>query len=511
MVRRWFSALRGSGAPRAHSPRFRPMVEALEDRTVPSVVAVSSALDDGSAGTLRAAVAAAAPGDVITFDPSIYGRAIALTAGQITIDKDLTIQGPGASYLTISGNNASRIFNVDGPGILDVTISGLTLSGGNADDGGAVRNADEDVTLAYDVIGGNHATDSGGGVFNQNGGVAVQFSTVSLNTAAAAGGGLASAGGSIAVSNSILRGNGAGSDGGGIAANDSAVATLATTFYHNLAGSQGGGLDVRNAPARVLLTYTNDFANSAGTDGGGLFADSGTSLTVAHCIIGGNTATTGHGGGIALTTAAGRHRSRPDDRQEQPGPCRGRGWRLPLQRRRGLFVIQDSTFSGNRAGSGTGDDGGGLLINDTGGRVIVQNATLANNQAGDQGGGLYLGHAAGSVQVLSSTVANNLAPRPGAASPSPPGPRSPSLRAASSPTTRRAAPRPTSPPRARSWPRTTTSCRTASPAWPPRPRPATSLARIRCWPRCRTTAARRRRWLPGWVARPSTPARTRAA
>ena len=41
----------------------------------------------------------------------------------------MDIQGPGAAVLTVSGNNASRIFYLyNGAALLDVTISGLTLT-----------------------------------------------------------------------------------------------------------------------------------------------------------------------------------------------------------------------------------------------------------------------------------------------------------------------------------------------------------------------------------------------
>lgn len=70
---------------------------------------------DAGAGSLRQAVAGAnsnAGPDTIVFAPGVVGK-ITLTTGQITITGSLTITGPGAKLLTISGNNASRVFNID--------------------------------------------------------------------------------------------------------------------------------------------------------------------------------------------------------------------------------------------------------------------------------------------------------------------------------------------------------------------------------------------------------------
>src|SRR6266508_4580725 len=112
MFTRWLSPL-PDGRSRRNTQRTRLTVESLEDRYVPSTLTVTSALDDGSAGTLRAQIAAAAPGDVVVFDPSLNGQTITLSQGEIDIAKDLTLQGPGANQLTVSGNNASRVFNID--------------------------------------------------------------------------------------------------------------------------------------------------------------------------------------------------------------------------------------------------------------------------------------------------------------------------------------------------------------------------------------------------------------
>jgi hypothetical protein len=79
---------------------------------------VTSNLDDGSVGTLRSQVAAANPGDTITFAPSLNGQTLALTQhGEIVLDRPLTIQGPGANLLTISGGGQTgcRIFEIPTP------------------------------------------------------------------------------------------------------------------------------------------------------------------------------------------------------------------------------------------------------------------------------------------------------------------------------------------------------------------------------------------------------------
>src|SRR6266567_7292294 len=89
MLKRWFGPLRGSGNSRRNGLQARPTLEALEDRYVLSTLTVSSVLDDGSAGTLRAQVAAAAAGDTIAFDPSLSGQTITLGQGEIVINKSL--------------------------------------------------------------------------------------------------------------------------------------------------------------------------------------------------------------------------------------------------------------------------------------------------------------------------------------------------------------------------------------------------------------------------------------
>jgi hypothetical protein len=99
--------------------------------------------NDSGSGALRQAIVDAGAGETITFDLT-YPATITLTTGELDIDENLTIIGPGADQLAIDGNNASRVFHID---FCDCTveISGLTIEHGLASDGdnGFVSDGDK--------------------------------------------------------------------------------------------------------------------------------------------------------------------------------------------------------------------------------------------------------------------------------------------------------------------------------------------------------------------------------
>ena len=93
--------------------------------------------DDSGAGSLRQAVADVLAGGTITFSAGLSGQTITLTTGEITLGKNLTIDGSSlASPVVLSGNDDSRIFNVLGGTTVDLTALAFTLGRADeADDG----------------------------------------------------------------------------------------------------------------------------------------------------------------------------------------------------------------------------------------------------------------------------------------------------------------------------------------------------------------------------------------
>ena len=140
-VDRWLQAVqrRFRGAPRKRPSAARlrpalfvPRLEALEDRTLPSTFLVTN-LHDSGAGSLRLAVqnADATSGAVIDFAAGLHGTiTLKESSGQLNVTSNMIIDGPGANKLTVSGNNASRVFDVANSAT--VTIAELTIANGSA-------------------------------------------------------------------------------------------------------------------------------------------------------------------------------------------------------------------------------------------------------------------------------------------------------------------------------------------------------------------------------------------
>lgn len=147
--------------------------------------------NDSGAGSLRGAITSASSGDTIKFHLPAYPATIALSS-VLPINTSLTISGPGAASLAVSGNHAVQVFQVaEGT---NVNIAGITVEyGSSAADGGGIENYGT-LTVSKSTLSGNSANGSGGGIANEtigeHGGTVTVSDSILSNNSATCGGGI---------------------------------------------------------------------------------------------------------------------------------------------------------------------------------------------------------------------------------------------------------------------------------------------------------------------------------
>jgi predicted outer membrane repeat protein len=251
----------------------------------------SDAISDNC--TLRDAIEAAdldQTPDTVVFTAGLTGT-ITLTQGELEIGSDLSVVGPGAALLAVSGNNASTVFYMCAN--TGVEISGLTMTNGNAPRGAALyEESCSPVTLDSVVITGNTSSGEGGAIFTQDD-LTIRNSIVTNNTGGTGAGMYVD--GDLVMEGTVVSGNTATHNGGGVYVTASASITT-STIEGNIAGGAGGGVD---AGGSVTIENTTLSGNSAVSPGGGLFArGTGKSILVANSTVTGNSGSIG--GGLAF-------------------------------------------------------------------------------------------------------------------------------------------------------------------------------------------------------------------
>jgi CSLREA domain-containing protein len=323
---------------------------------------VTSTADDGSAGTLRSTISTLCDGGTITFNLGAGSHTIVLADanGELPINKNLTITGPGSSLLTVQRGNAAannfRIFEINPT--FTVTISGMTISNGNLAPAPKVPGSPG--------ASGDSAT--GGGILN-NGTLTLQDVIVSGNHITAGKGGDGAMSGDAG-------GNGGDANGGGIFNAGTLTLTNSTVSGNTATGGAGGD-------------STAGTAGSGGSArGGGVYSITG-ALTITNSTISSNTTTPGAAGGGTPTTPGTTGGS-------AGGGVYGNGTAL---------TISGSTFSANHA-TGAGAEGGG--IDNEGGTLSITNSTISGNLSDGSGGGLL--NCGNSTATLTSvTITGNSA------------------------------------------------------------------------------------------------------
>jgi len=229
---------------------------------------VVTTLADSGTGSLRAALAAANSGDTIVFSSGLTGTITLASA--LTINQNVTIQGPGASNLTISGANQVGVFVVSSA-VTNGIISGLTIANGNTEGGpgGGISNNGV-LTVTNSSFNDNSAGGNAGGAISNSGTFVVSGSSFTGNSSSSGDAGVGGAidnTGTLTVDNSTFSANS--SNNGGAICNEGGTATIRnSTFSANSSGSAGGGAIFGFAGA---VTATNNIlVGNSGQIGAGV-------------------------------------------------------------------------------------------------------------------------------------------------------------------------------------------------------------------------------------------------
>lgn len=312
---------------------------------------VTSPADSG-AGSLRDTIAGASSGDTINF--GVTGL-ITLTSGPLLVTPDLTISGPGASSLTISGGGNSQVFDIRG----SVTISGLTLEDGSDFQGGAIFNGGT-LSLNDCVLSSNTTPLDGGAVWN-DGALTVNGSTFSGNSATTFGGfgGAIVNFGTLSVSNSTFSGNSADQQGGAIWS-ELPLSVSASTFSGNSATFNGGAIWAFDTLTVINSTFSG---NSSGSLGGAIANEF--AMNLSDSTFSGNSAAGGGGIWNDFATVAAKGNllasNSPDNCEDDGGGLVSQGYNLSSDASCATSFTMTGDLNSTAAGlapAGLADNGG---------------------------------------------------------------------------------------------------------------------------------------------------------
>ncbi len=198
--------------------------------------------------------------DMIIFRPDLTGTITTsrLTPGGLLVSSPVTIAGPGARQLTISGNHAARVFYVTDA---EATITRLTIADGADPSAGGAIFVNSELTLIDCTVSGSSATGPagvGGGLYVAPSKVLTMTNcTMTGNTAINDGGGAYNDGGTLTAIDSTFFANQSFSGSGGAISNSGGVTSLVGS---TVSGNAGNGL--RNASGSFMLGNSLVAANT---------------------------------------------------------------------------------------------------------------------------------------------------------------------------------------------------------------------------------------------------------
>ena len=344
--------------------------------------------------SLRQALDSTGNGDTVAVPAGTY--TLDSANGQLDVSAGVTIDGAGQGSTMIVGPGNDRVMMIAG-NATTVTISGLTITGGDttSSGGGGVAAAgpgrvvlDDDTVTHNTVAPAAAGFDEGGGGILTSADMVLNQTTVSDNTVDVAASNGDSGGGGILVEQG----------GGTLTLNDSTISANTATVAANTVGetvdNNGGGgiymdgldLTIDNSTVSQNTVAVTGSAQPAPADGGGGVYQFGDNLLLENSTVSDNSAS-------------------------GPGVAKGGGG--------GVFdggnssqylnstIASNSTDEPAAAGTPDTDGGGGVLLDNVVGGVVMANMTITGNSASQAAGGAINNNLITEVEIADSIVAGN--------------------------------------------------------------------------------------------------------
>lgn len=260
----------------------------LANSAAAATLTVTTAADSG-AGSLRQAIADAAPGDTIDFDSRAARETIKLINGRMTIRKNLTIAASTSGpKVTIDALGKSCVFDIGRT--TTITLSNLCITGARTTSGGAVINGGT-LTMKNCAVWMAQQLTNCCGIFN-GGTLTMIDCTVAGNTETEKyyihGGGIYNSG-TLTMTGCTISDNFA--DSGGGLYNTGTVSMTACTLANNTGKHGGGGIYNEGTVSLVACTLADNFSKS----GSAITNDRGGTVTMKSTLVGKSSPTAGKG------------------------------------------------------------------------------------------------------------------------------------------------------------------------------------------------------------------------
>ena len=255
--------------------------------------------------TIQGAVDSSNAADVIHIAAGTYFENLLIP------NKRLTLLGAGQDVTEINGSDRGTVITLGSFGdpspAQTVSIIGVTITHGNATNGGGIFARDTSLDLQNSIVSSNAATTDGGAIEIVAPAITSRItrSMVVHNRAGVLGGGVdVSAESVVQIVDSSIARNTAGLRGGGVHSEGASNTTIqGTTISDNTSQQDGGGIYLEEGLPRATMTISGSslIGNKAAQDGGGL-RTAGGHLAISSTVVARNTAGRNGGGMVEGAT-----------------------------------------------------------------------------------------------------------------------------------------------------------------------------------------------------------------